>query len=99
MGVEGAECGAGLRNSGVGSSAERVGRREGSPRTESVLVICVKGRASEGVVGGVSGLGPEVMMITWCPSGRVMDTEVDCGSIGKQIVDMSGDGVKVLLSR
>jgi hypothetical protein len=42
MGVEGTECGAGHRDSGVGGSAEGVGRREGSPRTESVLVICVK---------------------------------------------------------
>jgi len=31
MSVESAECGAGERDSGVGSSAERVGWREGSP--------------------------------------------------------------------
>jgi hypothetical protein len=36
MGVEGAECGAGQRDSGVGGSAEGVGRRESSPRTKSV---------------------------------------------------------------
>jgi len=99
MGVEGAECGAGLRDSGVSYSAQGVGRREGSPRTNSVLVICVEGRTSKGVVRGVSGQGPEVMRITGCTSCRVMGTEVGRGGFGEQVVDMGGDGVEILLSR
>jgi hypothetical protein len=59
----------------------------------------VKGRTSEGVVRGVSGLGQEVMRITGCTSRRVMRAEVGRGGCGKQIVNMSGDGVEVLLSR